>query len=33
MNLNNISSTCDVILFNTMLLEQLDLHIYIIPEL
>lgn len=27
------SSACDVILFNTMLLEQLDLQIYIVPKL
>jgi hypothetical protein len=29
----NNSSACDVILFNTMLLEQLDLHIYIVANL
>ena len=27
------SSACDVILFNTLLLEQLDLQIYIVPNL
>lgn len=27
------SSACDVILFNVLLLEQLDLHIYIVPNL
>ena len=33
MELINNSSACDVILFNTMLLEQLDLHIYVVPNL
>jgi hypothetical protein len=38
-NLNNDieliqnSSACDVILFNTLLFEQLDLHIYVVPNL